>query len=125
MQGYRNMRENKRGAQDFLEWFFNHETQQELMESARDKRTRSFGICMGFSSIKSVNELVFPRHYPLLVGHIPPEDILNFPEPHPVEWERIKKEAIIGWLYREAANQDTEKDLGEVVSNWYKLNPEY
>ena len=117
--------ENKKGASDFLEWFFSHETQQMLMESAKEKRTRSFGICRGFSSIKSVNEQIFPKYYPLLVGHIPPEDILEFPGPHPVEWERIKKEAILDWLYSEAGNSKTETSFDEAVNNWYKLNPEY
>ena len=117
--------ENKRGAMNFMEWFFSHETQQKLMESAKEKRTRSFGICMGFSSIKSVNEQIFPKHYPLLVGHIPPEDILEFPEPRPLEWEQIKEEAVLDWLYRESANSSTETSLDEAVNNWYKLNPEY
>ena len=117
--------ENKKGAAEFLEWFFSHDTQQMLMESAKEKRTRSFGICMGFSSIKSVNEQIFPKYYPLLVGHIPPEDILEFPGPHPVEWERIKKEAVLDWLYSESGNKKTKTSFDEVVSNWYKLNPEY
>ncbi len=117
--------ENKRGAFDFLEWFFTHETQHKLMESAKKKRTRSFGICMGFSSIKSVNEQTFPRHYPLLVGHIPPEDILEFPKPHPLEWRKIKKEAVLDWLYMESANKKTETSFDDAVNNWYKLNPEF
>ena len=117
--------ENKKGAMDFLEWFFSHETQHKLMESAKEKRTRSFGVCMGFSSIKSVNEQIFPKYYPLLVGHIPPEDIMKFPEPHPVEWERIKKETVLDWLYRESGREETETSLDEAVNNWYKLNPEY
>lgn len=117
--------ENKRGAINFLEWFFSHETQQILMDSAKKKRIRSFGICMGFSSIKSVNEQIFPKHYPLLVGHIPPEKILQFPGPHPLEWERLKKETVLNWLYREASNEETKTSLKVEVDNWYKLNPEF
>ncbi len=117
--------ENKKGAINFLEWFFDHKTQQSLMESAKEKRARSFGICMGFSSIKSVNEQVFPKHYPLLIGHIPPEDILKFPKPHPVEWEKIKNDVIANWLYKESSNSETKTSLEGAVKNWYKLNPEY
>ncbi len=117
--------ENKAGAKIFLDWFFRHETQSALMESAKKKRTRSFGICMGFSSIKSVNEQIFPKFYPLLVGHIPPEEILNFPSPLPLEWVNIKKEVLLDWLYKESSNAKTMSSFDGAVNNWYKLHPEF
>ncbi len=116
---------NKNGAGIFFQWFFDHDTQERIMESGKTKRIRSFGLCSGFSSIKSVNEQVFPKYYPLLVGHIPPQNLLSFPSPLPVEWEQLKNEIIKKWLYREAANEKTLTDLDTAVKDWYKIHPEF
>lgn len=114
---------NKRGAKAFLKWFFTHEAQEEMMEAGKTKRIRTFGLCGGFSSIQSINGQVFPRHYPLLVGHIPPEEMLSFPPPRPIEWEMLKKNVIKKWLYFEAGNETTTTSLDSAVSDWYKVNP--
>ncbi|MDX9800725.1 MAG: hypothetical protein RBT69_05240 [Spirochaetia bacterium] len=116
---------NKRGAELFFLWFFDHDTQERIMESGKTKRIRSFGLCSGFSSLKTVNEQVFPKYYPLLVGHIPPQNILSFPSPLPVEWEQLKNEIIKKWLYREAANEKTQSDLESAIKDWYKIHPEF
>ena len=116
---------NKNGAEAFLIWFFNHETQERIMEAGKTKRIRTFGLCSGFSSVKTINEQVFPRYYPLLVGHIPPADMLSFPTPLPVEWEQLKSDVIKKWLYKEAGNEKTLSDLESAIKDWYKIHPEF
>ena len=113
---------NKKGAETFLIWLFDYSTQENIMEAGKSKRIRSFGISSGFSSMRTVNEQVFPKHYPLLVGHIPPHNMLVFPAPLPVEWEEIKASIIKKWLYREAGNPKTTSDLDAAIRDWYKFN---
>jgi hypothetical protein len=114
---------NRRGAETFVTWFFNYNTQESIMESGSEKRIRTFGIANGFSSIRSINEQIFPKHYPLLVGHIPPNDMLNFPSQLPVEWEDLKNNVIKKWLYTESGNESTVSDLDNAINDWYKTHP--
>ncbi|MCL2481140.1 MAG: hypothetical protein FWF38_05470 [Spirochaetaceae bacterium] len=113
---------NKKGAEIFLIWLFDYHTQENIMEAGKSKRIRSFGISSGFSSLRTVNEQVFPKHYPLLVGHIPPHNMLVFPSSLPVEWEALKASIIKKWLYREAGNTRTTSDLEAAIRDWYKFN---
>lgn len=117
--------QNRRGAELFLLWFFSYDSQASLMEEGKTKRIRSFGLASGFSSIRAINEEVFPRHYPLLVGHIPPSNMLSFPEPLPVEWELLKNDVVKPWLYAEAGNEKTMTELSTAISNWYRIHPGY
>ena len=114
---------NRKGAEAFLEWFFDHHTQEKIMETKQLRRVRTFGISSGFSSLRTVNEQIFPKHYPLLVGHIPPQNMLAFPAPLPVEWEALKDSVIKRWLYRESGNTHTTSDLEAAIHNWYNFNP--
>ncbi len=116
---------NRKGAQIFFLWFFDHKKQEAIMESVKTKRIRTFGLCSGFSSIRTVNEQVFPKYYPLLVGHIPPQEILSFPAPLPVEWEQVKNEVIKKWFYKEAGNDKTLTPLESVINDWYNIHPEF
>ncbi|MCL2293741.1 MAG: hypothetical protein FWC36_02590 [Spirochaetes bacterium] len=112
---------NRRGAEKFLTWFFDYTTQENIMDAKRGQRIRPFGIAGGFSSLRNVNEQVFPRHYPLLVGHVPPPNMLIFPAPLPVEWESLKNDVINRWLYNEAGNPRTTSDLDAAIANWYRF----
>ena len=113
---------NKKGAEIFLIWFFDYKTQENIMEAGKSKRIRSFGISSGFSALRTVNEQIFPKHYPRLVGHIPPQNTLFFPSPLPVEWESIKTDVIKKWLYRESGNPKTIADLDTAIRDWYKVH---
>ncbi|MCL2792532.1 MAG: hypothetical protein FWD87_05505 [Spirochaetaceae bacterium] len=114
---------NRKGAEVFLAWLFDFHTQEKIMEIEQSRRVRTFGIGNGFSSLRAVNEQIFPRHYPRLVGHIPPANMLAFPQPLPVEWEPLKNSVIKRWLYREAGNPRTTSDLEAAIDNWYRFNP--
>ncbi len=115
--------EDKESAEAFLSWFFRLDTQRELLESSQFKRIREFGIARGFSSLYLVNELDFPRYYPVLIGIIPSQREILFPRILPAEWEKIRSEVVIPWMMREVRYQQEEYSLEESIQNWYNRQP--
>ena len=89
----------RQGARQFIEWFFQEETQRELLKLNQRKRLRAFGIVGGFSSLRSINEIEVPQLYPLFIGRIPAEDFLCFPGPLPTDWGELKRQVVVAWLY--------------------------
>lgn len=82
--------------------------------------TQTFGICNGFSSIKSVNERVFPAYYKNLLGNLPAETALVAPLTLPARWESLKERVIVPYL-SDATNTDTEaavKTIEERIITW-------
>ncbi len=99
---------NRAAAEAFVSWFFSVETQQRIMEYSREvgMLDNSFGIANGFSSIKSVNERIFPLYYPDLLGKMPEEDQLKIPEILPNDWEEIRQEILLPFLSEIIAAED-------------------
>lgn len=113
---------NTRAACDFVTWFFSESTQKNLIDRAMRMNldTQTFGICSGFSSVKSVNERVFPSSYKILLGKMPEESSLVAPLPLPSRWESLKERVIIPYL-SEATNTDTTtaiKSIDERIATW-------
>ena len=100
---------NRTAAEAFVSWFFKEETQQKIMEYIRKvgMLDNSFGVAGGFSSLKSVNERVFPLYYPDLLGKIPDEDMLKLPEILPNDWEEAREEILLPFLSEITAAEDT------------------
>lgn len=116
---------NKKGAAAFLKWFFDPRTQQKFLADAKFKNIRTFGIARGFSSLMEVNEAYIPKFYPLMVGHVPVDGFMDFPSSFPPNWDKIKKEVVISWLFDEAGRDKTSISLDEIMADWYRLNTEY
>lgn len=110
-------------AKAFLKWFFQLETQDQLLASTQYKRLRSFGIAGGFSSLSAVNEQVLPTYYSDLVGRIPTADYFRFPDALPPEWELIKDEVILPWLEEQAQTEITSELLSERLQTWMRQRP--
>jgi len=113
---------NSKGAGDFLAWMMNEKVQTEMLGNAENRKIRGFGIAGGFSSLKGVNEKSFPKLYPFMVGHIPTEEILSFPVPCPPDFDRLRDEAIIPWLYTQTGQPSTTSDLMDTVDSWRRMN---
>jgi hypothetical protein len=109
---------NPNGAEAFLKWLFSVNTQRSLLELSRRKTPQVFGIASGFSSLRQINEEEFPRLYPHLAGHIPPEDILVFPHPLPYIWDRIKPQVIIPWMLKQLSAEPPGEDLDAQLHGW-------
>ncbi|MCF7928806.1 MAG: hypothetical protein K9L68_07650 [Spirochaetales bacterium] len=112
-----------KAAEDFFFWLLKPETQTLLMEDSRSKQLKSFGFAGGFSSLRLVNEQVFPRLYPYMVGHIPPERNLDFPAQLPAYWEKLKENAVLPWL-KDYFFQGNTAGLSDRVSTWMRQNPQ-
>lgn len=113
---------NKRAARDFIVWFLTESTQKNLLDRSirMNLGTQTFGICNGFSSIKSVNERVFPAYYKNLLGNLPAETALVAPLTLPARWESLKERVIVPYL-SDATNTDTEaavKTIEERIITW-------
>jgi ABC-type glycerol-3-phosphate transport system substrate-binding protein len=118
----------RKAAEAFTRWFFSAETQRLLLETSRNKRVNesSFGIGGGFSALRSVTEQIFPRFYPGLVGHIPPEDYLAPPNVLPQNWTALKEKVILPYMHDRIRHGSREEvsPLERRISEWTRLNRE-
>jgi len=115
-------------AEAFIIWFFNEKTQKDLLDRAKKMGTmaRTFGISGGFSSLRTVNERVFPLIYPSLLGHLPPADTLAVPRILPNNWETLKREIVIPYLSEAVSVGDKDgasvETLNDRIATWIKTH---
>jgi hypothetical protein len=82
---------------------------------------RFFGIGEGFSSLAMVNETYFPSVYPALVGHVPPDSFLRFPQSLPSDWERLKAEVVKPALLKACSSEKAgDINLEKELENYRK-----
>lgn len=121
--GIPNGAKNKKGALEFIYWFFDPATQAKLLKSTQIKRMDTFGFANGFSAIPGVNKNELPIIYPTLVGYIPPESSLIFPKPLPLYWEDLKAQVINPWLKNQAGKNPLNMSLQKAIEEWLKQKP--
>ncbi len=109
---------NKRGAKAFLEWFFTLQNQRSFLEVAQSLRIGVFGVTDGFSSFKIINEKDMAQKYPILLGHVPLESLLEFPDTLPDNWVKVRDEVILPWISRATVGDDTA-DLSTRIDEWH------
>ncbi len=110
---------NKGGARAFLDWFCSPAVQRSLLDVNQSRRIGVFGVTNGFSSFKSINEKDLPQKYPFLLGHIPSENFLTFPETLPDNWLRARDEVIRPWIAKTASG-DEDQPLDKRLDEWLK-----
>jgi hypothetical protein len=110
---------NKAGARAFISWFCSLAVQQSLLSVNQSRRIGVFGVTDGFSALKSINEKDLPQKYPLLLGHIPMENILAFPGILPDNWAKVRDGVIRPWIVQAASGQETEP-LEKMLEDWQK-----
>lgn len=115
---------NSAGAEAFITWFMQEETQGQLLDRtiSMGLNVKSFGISGGFSAIRNVNERIFPLYYEPLQGNIPPAEYIDVFNVLPVRWESIKSKIILPWL--EAATdtkyEETPETMENLIDDWSK-----
>jgi len=107
---------NKSGARAFLQWLCTVPVQQGLLGVNQSRRIGVFGITNGFSALKTINEKDLPQKYTILLGHVPLESFLVFPETLPDNWVRIRDGVIEPWIL-DAAKGSTQA-LESRLSDW-------
>jgi ABC-type glycerol-3-phosphate transport system substrate-binding protein len=113
-------------AKAFVLWFFQIETQRQLLESSRANRMDEtvFGICGGFSALNPVTEQIFPKFYIDLLGHMPPAELLSPANILPGNWTVLKERIILPYLSDRARRARTNDvyPLERRLSDWLRVN---
>jgi ABC-type glycerol-3-phosphate transport system substrate-binding protein len=116
----------QKASEAFTQWFFQVETQRLLLENSKQMRMNEtlFGIGNGFSAMKTVTEQIFPRFYPKLLGHMPPEDFLSPPNILPLNWMTLKERVILPYMRDRIRYNSPEETryLDRRLTDWYRIN---
>ena len=98
---------NKTTAETFLKWFFKEANQKKILEKAKSTGCMdfSFGLAGGFSSIRAVDDRIFPLYYPTLPGRVPAPEKLAMPATLPHDWPAIRENVVAPWI-QDALAQD-------------------
>ncbi|MCI5523682.1 MAG: hypothetical protein PUI24_05865 [Spirochaetales bacterium] len=115
---------NLKQCASFINWFFREDTQTTLLERSTSMKLDSvvFGIAGGFSSMKTVNEKVFPVFYHQLLGNLPGEKYLVLPKILPARWQSLKQKVILPYLV-DSTKTDSDKyveSLENRIRDWSK-----
>ncbi len=118
----------KQAAEAFLKWFYSEETQRSILDEAKRYRSMesSFGIAGGFSSIRTVNEKLFPLYYPSLLGKMPPAHYLKPPDILPSKWPELRKDIVLPLLLEATGPNppvDPNATLEARIQAWLKKMP--
>jgi len=108
---------DKSGAKAFLQWFCSLPVQQSLLTVNQSRRIGVFGITNGFSALKSIDERDFPAKYPLLLGHIPMENLLTFPDTLPDNWVKLRDGVVLPWILDTASGEESQT-LEKRLEDW-------
>jgi hypothetical protein len=107
---------DKAGAKAFLQWFCTLPVQQSLLTVNQSRRIGVFGVTDGFSALKSIDEKDLPAKYPMLLGHIPMENLLVFPDTLPDNWVKLK-DVVLPWILATASGEETQT-LEKRLEDW-------
>lgn len=118
MAGIPDRAANRAGAEQFVVWLLNADVQKNLLERARERRMRSFGIAGGFSALIQLNEDWFPNFYPELLGMMPQESELSFPNRLPRNWSAIVDEVVIPWVDDVVTGKNGDGSFDERLKTW-------
>ncbi len=110
---------NKAGARTFLEWFCTPSVQRSLLEVNQSRRIGVFGVTDGFPALKSINDHDLPQKYPFLLGRVPSEGILAFPEILPDNWLAVRDQVIQPWIHASASGSE-DQPLEKKLEDWAK-----
>ncbi|WP_428769705.1 hypothetical protein V1L52_11230 [Treponema sp. HNW] len=117
---------NLPAAELFIMWFMNTENQKKMLEwrSKLNLYTSSFGISGGFSSIRNVNERIFPVFYPALLGNLPAAEYLSVPNILPANWKEIKSAVILPYLLAGTNTRfsASDKTIEQFIADWKRKN---
>ncbi|MFP4509234.1 MAG: hypothetical protein ACLFNQ_03810 [Spirochaetaceae bacterium] len=120
MAGIPRRADNRNGAEAFLRWLVDRETQRELLEGATRSPRFSAGILGGFSSLIRVNERDMLQIYPDVLGRVPPASVLRWPPRLPQMWPAMRDEAILPWVQEQIRAGDYERSPEASIEGWLR-----
>jgi len=108
---------DKAGAKAFLQWFCSLPVQLSLLSVNQSRRIGVFGITDGFPAWKSIGEKDLPAKYPLLLGHIPTENLMVFPDTLPDNWVKVRDGVVVPWILDSASGKSADT-LDKRLQDW-------
>jgi ABC-type glycerol-3-phosphate transport system substrate-binding protein len=108
---------DKAGAKAFLQWFCSLPVQLSLLSVNQSRRIGVFGITDGFPAWKSIDEKDLPAKYPILLGHIPMENLLLFPDTLPDNWVKVRDGVVGPWVMDSASGKEVDP-LEKRLQDW-------
>ena len=115
---------NKVGATEFIRWFFQSESQREILERKESMglETEMFGISGGFSSVRDVTEHILPVYYTHLLTNLPPSQMFSLPQILPPRWESYKFMVVEPYLHNAVSAEDgaTIPSIQDLEQEWRK-----
>ena len=115
---------NKVGATEFIRWFFQSESQREILERKESMglETEMFGISGGFSSVRDVTEHILPVYYTHLLTNLPPSQMFSLPQILPPRWESYKSMVVEPYLHNAVSAEDDETipSIQDLEQEWRK-----
>lgn len=122
--GLHKQSKNSAGAEAFITWFMQEETQGKLLDrtTSMGLNVESFGISGGFSAIRNVNERIFPLYYEHLQGNIPPAEYIDVVNILPIRWESLKSRIVLPWLesYSDTKQEEVTATMEVLIDTWSK-----
>lgn len=117
---YKNCK-NQVGASEFISWFFQAETQQELLERKNRLKleTELFGISGGFSAVRDVTEHILPIYYTQLLSNLPPSQEITVSQKLPARWETYKNLVVEPYIYDSLIQKQTQT-IADYEKEWRK-----
>ncbi|MBR1639333.1 MAG: extracellular solute-binding protein [Treponema sp.] len=110
------------GATEFIRWFFQSESQREILErkDSMGLETEMFGISGGFSSVRDVTEHILPVFYTHLLTNLPPTQMLTVPQILPPRWSSYKDMVVEPYLHNavSAAQGESYPSVSELEQEW-------
>ena len=115
---------NKVGATEFIRWFFQSESQREILERKESMglETEMFGISGGFSSVRDVTEHILPVYYTHLLTNLPPSQMFSLPQILPPRWESYKSMVVEPYLHNAVSALEGESipSIQDLEQEWRK-----
>lgn len=124
MMGIYKKSRNKVGAANFLLWFFQPQTQKEILERKESLglQTEFFGIAGGFSSVREVNEHILPTFYTQMLSNLPPAQMLSLPNKLPAQWVSYRRMVVEEYLQQNLNDEDgnSQVSMKKLEEEWRK-----
>lgn len=113
MMGIYKTARNQVGATEFMVWFCQSETQQQLLERKNklNLQTERFGIAGGFSAVRNVTEHILPVYYTPLLSNLPPAQMIQVPPKLSAYWTNYKSQVVEQYLQ---ASVIADGDAGKI-----------
>ncbi|MBP5519920.1 MAG: extracellular solute-binding protein [Treponema sp.] len=124
MMGICKKAQNQIGATEFISWFFQSESQKEILETKEKMglETDMFGIAGGFSSLRDVTEHILPAYYNQLLTNLPPAQMLAVPQRLPARWESYRTLAVEPYIKAcvIASENEVQPNFDDFEKEWRK-----